>query len=53
VHAIFGQKFYDHLLTGLQKFLSGGEVTENGEVLLLSEKGKFISDYIISELLVT
>ncbi len=47
----FGAIFSDHAAGKSMKFIDGGNITKDANVLKLTEKGKFISDYIISELM--
>jgi oxygen-independent coproporphyrinogen-3 oxidase len=47
----FGSEYSDYLEAGITKFLSAGTMIRNKNILTLTNKGKFISDYIISELI--
>jgi oxygen-independent coproporphyrinogen-3 oxidase len=47
----FGAEYSDYLEAGIIKFLSAGTMIRNKSILTLTDKGKFISDYIISELI--
>ncbi len=46
----FGEEYYDYLLTTSQKLLSNGLLENNGQIITVSPKGKFLSDGIASEL---
>jgi oxygen-independent coproporphyrinogen-3 oxidase len=46
----FGQEYYDYLLKTSEKLLSNGLLQNNGQTLTISQKGKFLSDGIASEL---
>ena len=47
----FGAKYSDHIAGKSKNFLNAGSITKDGNILKLTKKGKFISDYIISELM--
>jgi oxygen-independent coproporphyrinogen-3 oxidase len=51
VAAAYGPEYSDYLEAGIIKFLSAGTMIKNKNILTLTDKGKFISDYIISELI--
>jgi oxygen-independent coproporphyrinogen-3 oxidase len=51
IAGVFGPEYSDYLEAGIIKFLSAGAMTRNKSILTLTDKGKFISDYIISELI--
>lgn len=46
----FGQEYYDYLLKTAEKLISNGLLENNGQTLTISQKGKFLSDGIASEL---
>ncbi len=46
-----GEKYADCFLRQSQKFIDNGEMVRNGNAFILSLKGKFLADYIISELM--
>ncbi|UCH15256.1 MAG: radical SAM family heme chaperone HemW [Bacteroidales bacterium] len=51
IESSFGAKYSAHIAGKSKKFLDGSNLTEDRNILKLTEKGKFISDYIISELM--
>ena len=46
----FGKEFYSEIVNRSAKFIRNATMIRDREKLLLTEKGKFISDYIIAEL---
>ncbi len=51
ISGAFGPEYSDYLEAGIIKFLSAATMIRNKSILTLTDKGKFISDYIISELI--
>lgn len=48
----FGHNYYDYLLQVSEKLISYGLLENNGESLIVTQKGKFLSDGIASELFI-
>jgi oxygen-independent coproporphyrinogen-3 oxidase len=46
----FGQQYYDYLIKNSEKLLSNGLLESDGQTLKVSQKGKFLSDGIASDL---
>jgi len=46
----FGQEYYDYLIKTSEKFLTNGLLENKNQKLIITPKGKFLSDGIISEL---
>jgi oxygen-independent coproporphyrinogen-3 oxidase len=51
IEGAFGPEYVDYMEAGITKFLSAGTMKRKKSVLTLTDRGKFISDYIISELI--
>ncbi len=47
----YGNIFFEHFASNIRRFKEDYEIIEEQNRLFLSEKGKFIADYIISELM--
>jgi hypothetical protein len=47
----FGDKYYSDFIFAIKKFLKKGSIIEIENNYCLSEEGKLIADYIISELM--
>ncbi len=47
----YGQKFADYFIQQSGKFIANGEMVREEDDFVLSRKGKFMSDYIISDLM--
>lgn len=50
IKADFGEEYYNYLLTTSQSLLLNGLLENNGQIITVSPKGKFLSDGIASEL---
>ncbi|MEC4117609.1 radical SAM family heme chaperone HemW [Myroides phaeus] len=50
VHRDFGQDFYDYLIQESTHFIADGLMHREGDVLTITDKGKFLSDGIASDL---
>lgn len=50
VHRDFGQDFYDYLIQESAHFIADGLMHREGDVLTITDKGKFLSDGIASDL---
>lgn len=50
IQADFGQNYYDYLIQTSEKLLSNGLLQNNGQKITVTQKGKFLSDGIASEL---
>ena len=46
-----GEKYVTHFLHYSRKFIDNGEMVRTGDTFVLSQKGKFLADYIISGLM--
>lgn len=46
-----GEKYITHFLHHSRKFIDNGEMVRTGDTFVLSQKGKFLADYIISGLM--
>jgi oxygen-independent coproporphyrinogen III oxidase len=46
----FGIKYYDHYITNATRFVDSGDMYQNGTRYYLTDKGMFISDFIIKSL---
>jgi oxygen-independent coproporphyrinogen III oxidase len=51
INKSIGEKYANHFLQHSVKFIDNGDMVRNGDTFILSLKGKFLSDYIISELM--
>ena len=51
VKKAIGEKYADYFLLQSKKFIDNGEMIKKGDICVLSSKGKFLADYIISELM--
>ncbi len=47
---VFGESFLAHFKVSIRKFITGGEVQQNGNTYLLTEKGKLFADGIAAAL---
>jgi len=52
IEETFGKEYSDYVSARILKFLSAGTMIQDKSVLRLTNRGKFISDYIISELVI-
>lgn len=48
---VAGEKYTAYFVQQSQKFIDNGEMVRNGDSFVLNLKGKFMADYIISELM--
>ena len=48
----WGMNFLKHFIQNSEKFLAGGKLIQSGDRIMLTRKGMFISDHIISELFI-
>lgn len=48
----FGLKYYNHYITNAGKFIDSGDLDQNGNKYYLTDKGIYISDFIIKSLFV-
>ena len=46
----WGEKYLGHLTKQAEVFIKNGKLLKNGNTILLSREGMFISDYILSDL---
>jgi oxygen-independent coproporphyrinogen-3 oxidase len=49
----FGKAYHRHLLEKARPCISDGSLIRRGNIIILSDKGKFISDHIFRELIIT
>lgn len=46
----FGEKFYEHFISGSKKHLKSNNLSKNGDLYTVSKKGKFLTDGIAAQL---
>lgn len=50
IQNMFGDEIKDHFMFSISKYINSGHLNKSGDTILLTKKGKFVSDGIIADL---